>query len=84
MRIAIDKKTGVILEMQSDATEGTLLKNAQDAGFSEVEEREVTPEEYKAAMLIQEPPAKPPVTAEALLVALEKKGVISRRDLEAK
>ena len=48
MRICIQKSTGKLIEMQSDATEGTLIQNAVDAGFplDDIEEREITPEEW--------------------------------------
>ena len=47
MRICIDK-SGKLIEMQSDATEGTLIKNALNAGFKEdeIEERLITLEEW--------------------------------------
>ena len=46
MRICIEKVSGNLIEMQSDATEGTLIRNALNAGYKEdeVEERLVTPE----------------------------------------
>jgi len=48
MRICIQKLTGKLIEMQSDATEGTLIQNALSAGFSpdDIEEREITEEEW--------------------------------------
>lgn len=48
MRITIDTQSGRILEMQEFATEGTLLANAKVShpGLN-VEEREVTAEEYR-------------------------------------
>src|SRR5665647_141725 len=49
MRICRVKATGKIIEMQSDATEGTLIRNAVGAGYAEsdIEEKEVTNAEYK-------------------------------------
>jgi len=48
MRICIQKSTGKLIEMQSDATEGTLIKNALSAGFlpDDIEEREITEAEW--------------------------------------
>jgi hypothetical protein len=56
MRICRVITTQKIIEMQSDAREGTLIGNAVAAGFniSDVEELEVTPEQYMAMM---SPPA---------------------------
>ena len=47
MRICTDK-TGKLIEMQSHATEGTLIRNAINAGYKEVdiEEKEITSEEW--------------------------------------
>jgi len=47
-RVIINKATGRIGEFQSDATEGTLLKNISDNGGdpNDFEERVVTREEY--------------------------------------
>lgn len=52
MRICILKATNRILEMQSGATAGTLIKNAESAGYlaSDVEEREVDTAGYLAAL----------------------------------
>lgn len=49
-RVCLERATGKVLEYQSHATEGTLLKNAVAAGFllSDVEEREVTSQEWAA------------------------------------
>jgi hypothetical protein len=50
MRICIETATNKLIEMQSGATEGTLTQNAITAGYelADIEEREVTPEEYQA------------------------------------
>ncbi len=50
MKICTRKSDGKLIEMQSDATHGTLIKNAVTAGYNadDVEEREITPEEYAA------------------------------------
>lgn len=52
MRICVHKATKRILEMQSGATPGTLLKNAESAGYSaaDIEEREVDEAGYQAAL----------------------------------
>ena len=48
MRICIDK-SGKLIEMQSDATEGTLIQNALNTGHEKegIEEREVTAAEWR-------------------------------------
>ena len=53
MRICVHKATKRILEMQSDATLGTLILNAVNAGYlpEDIDEREVTSEEYESAKL---------------------------------
>ncbi len=50
MRICFEKSTGKFIEMQSHATEGTLIKNALNAGFKkdDIEEKLITPEEWEA------------------------------------
>jgi len=55
MRILKIKSTDRIIEMQSNATEGTLLNNALSRGYNvnEVEESVVTQEQYKALMDVQ-------------------------------
>lgn len=47
MRICVDK-SGKLIEMQSHATEGTLIRNAINAGYKEadIEEKEITSEEW--------------------------------------
>lgn len=54
MIICVVKDTNRILEMQSDAKEGTLLKNAISQGYKETDiiEKEVTIAEYKEAIKI--------------------------------
>ena len=58
-RVCVEKATGKLLEYQSAATPGTLLRNAMAAGLdvSTVEERDVTPQEW--AMLKEEQLDKP-------------------------
>jgi hypothetical protein len=48
MRICTEKSTGKILEMQSYATEGTLVQNAVNAGYvaEDVEEKVITNAEW--------------------------------------
>ena len=84
MIVAVQKSTGKIIEMQSDATPGTLIANAVAAGFSEADvvERETSPEEYKALMEVQEPPVhQGRLTAEGLATALIGKGVLTEKDV---
>lgn len=52
MRICIQKSTNRVLEMQSGATEGTLLKNALNQGYKEndLEELDVDDKGYAAAL----------------------------------
>ncbi|MEH7521676.1 hypothetical protein V7149_00115 [Bacillus sp. JJ1503] len=49
MRICLEKSTGLLIESQSFASEGTLIKNAIKNGFleSEVEEKVVSINEYQ-------------------------------------
>ena len=58
MRICRIKSTGRIIEMQSHATEGTLIGNAVNAGYSalDVEEVIMSQTEYDVAMLAQRTP----------------------------
>jgi len=53
MRICTQKSTGRFLEMQSDATEGTLIQNAVNAGFDseDLEEKIITEKEFKTITL---------------------------------
>jgi hypothetical protein len=53
MRICTQKSSGRFLEMQSDATEGTLIRNAVNAGFNveDLEEKIITEEEFKEISL---------------------------------
>lgn len=52
MRICVVKATNQIIEMQSRARMGTLIKNAISQGYAveDIEEREVTYLEYKEAL----------------------------------
>lgn len=51
MRVCIQKSTGKVLEMQSDAKAGTLLANCKVfVDEADLEEREVTPAEYRALL----------------------------------
>ena len=51
MRICIHKATKRIIEMQSDATAGTLIQNAVNGGYlpADIEEKEVDEAGYEAA-----------------------------------
>ena len=53
MRVCVHIPTNKLIEMQSAATEGTLLKNAIVAGYlaAELEERVVTKAEYLALLV---------------------------------
>lgn len=69
MRIATQISTGKLIEMQSHATEGTLTANAFAAGLdpSDIEEREVSPEEFAELLAKLQPPApRDPTKAELL------------------
>lgn len=84
MRISVQKSTGLLIEMQSLATEGTLLKNAVAMGYAanDIEERVSSDQEYKVLVAAQTPPAKsqePTVTE--LITALKTKGVIADSDI---
>jgi hypothetical protein len=50
MKVCIENATGKLIEMQSSATSGTLLSNAQGSGWqlADIEEKEVTQEEWAA------------------------------------
>jgi hypothetical protein len=54
MKICIEKASNKIIEMQSDATAGTLIANAIRAGYAEkdIEEREVTTAQYASAKAV--------------------------------
>lgn len=58
MRICTRISTGKIIEMQSDATAGTLIANAVGEGISasDLLEEVITPIEYETRMASQEPP----------------------------
>jgi hypothetical protein len=59
MRISIQKSTGQFLEMQTDATPGTLIKNAVNSGIDEndVLEKEISESEFQ--ILISKRPLSP-------------------------
>jgi hypothetical protein len=71
MRVCIDKSTGKLIEMQSDAIAGTLILNAINAGFAEpdIEEKEVTQEEWQAIQDAQ-PKPEPPILLEDVIADL--------------
>ena len=50
MKVSIEISTGKLIEMQSNPSVGTLLRNAIAAGYDplEIEEREVTDLQFKA------------------------------------
>ncbi len=47
-RVCLERSTGKLIEYQSNATAGTLIRNALVSGYTEaqIEEREVTPREW--------------------------------------
>ncbi len=53
MRISIEKSTSKVIEMQSNATAGTLIKNAVSAGYhaNDVEERVITQAQWESDYL---------------------------------
>ena len=81
MRVCIEKSTGRLIEMQSDATAGTLIQNAINAGFIEadIEEKEITQAEWQAIQDAQ-PKPEPSIlledTVADLIQLLADKGVI--------
>lgn len=68
MRICLEKTTGKLIEMQSNATEGTLIQNAVNAGFAEtdIEELEVTEAEWQVILDAQPKLELPPSDRERL------------------
>jgi hypothetical protein len=90
MLICVLKSTGAILEMQSDATTGTLIKNSIKSGFNERDliEEKVTAEEYKTRIELQNPPKEHKMDLQkqidALKNALIAKGVITNEEVTAK
>lgn len=77
MRICTLNTTGALIEMQSDATEGTLIANAVACGYiaSDVTESEISPDEYDARF----PPMKVvrPVSPRQIRLALNQAGLRS-------
>lgn len=73
MKICIEKVSGKLIEMQSDATEGTLTRNAVNAGYNEadIEEKEVTAEEFQAILNAQPKPLQPPSIEERVAAVEE-------------
>lgn len=66
MRITINKSDNRIIEMQSDASPGTLLANAISAGYSadNIEEQEIDENTYKALINAQPETAPAPTLGE--------------------
>ena len=73
MRVCRQISTQKILEMQSEATAGTLLQNAINAGFSQndIEELVVDSETYTNMMALpqNQPPAPSQADLEAVFIA---------------
>lgn len=83
MRICIFN--GRIIEAQSNATEGTLLANAESAGLIGAEEQEVTELEYEAALLLQpRTPAEQNSAITAQIAALDQKRIRPLAELVGK
>ena len=70
-RVCVERGTGKLIEYQSHATPGTLLRNAKAAGYQEaqVEEREVTSAEWTA---LQEQWIDAPNRAAAIVQAAQR------------
>ena len=61
MRICLERATGKLIEMQSAARPGTLIRNAEVTGYTaaDVEEKEITSTEwaeFQNALRTQRPP----------------------------
>lgn len=69
MRVCLEKTTGKLIEMQSDATEGTLIQNAMNAGYSavDIEVKEVTEAEWQAIFDAQPKPEPQPTDVDYLI-----------------
>lgn len=82
MRILIDVATGKLIEMQSDARPGTLLKNAINCGYDPdaVQEMEITPEEYeqRSSQLLSRRP--PPISDRQFIDALKNAGYVTHAE----
>ena len=65
MRICIVTATNKLVESQSDASEGTMIRNALQYGYNEpdLEEKDVTEEEYETLLSIQPIPADQQIAA---------------------
>jgi hypothetical protein len=87
MRISILKESGKLIEMQSHARPGTLTENAVLSGYSRecVEEREITPEEWKEyARQIQEDNANTDQLIKQRLEKIDKQSIRSLREWVSK
>jgi len=75
MRICTEKSTGKILEMQSYATEGTLIQNAVNAGYvlTDVEEKVITNAEWATLNAPSQEEIDAQVATEARLAVLDSK-----------
>jgi hypothetical protein len=83
MRICTDKN-GKLIEMQSAATEGTLINNAINAGYKkeDIIEREVTFKEWSAIWESQPKPVIEKQKLDVLTDALIKKGTLTQADID--
>lgn len=85
MRVCTDKN-GKLIEMQSHATEGTLIQNALNAGYKkeDIIEKEVSAAEWEVVLAAQPKPTAVKPMLDVLTEALLAKGTITQADLEAK
>lgn len=85
MKVLINKSDNKLIEMQSHATEGTLLQNALNAGFlaNDIEEKEVTPQEYQVILDLQPKPQKQKSGLQNLLELLVSKNIITEQESKA-
>jgi hypothetical protein len=85
MRICTDK-SGKLIEMQSHATEGTLIQNAINSGYKkdDVTERVITMLEWAAIVAAQPSPPVVKSKVDMLADALIEKGTITQADIDKK
>jgi hypothetical protein len=78
-------KSGKIIEMQSNATSGTLIKNALLYGYEEKDiiEKEVTEKEWKE-IFIPTVKSVPKTTSDILKEVLISKNIITQSDFDSK
>ena len=84
MRICTDKN-GKLIEMQSHATEGTLINNAIAVGYSkeDITEREISNAEWTVMVAAQPKPVEVKSKVDILTKALITKGTITQEDIDS-